>query len=163
MKKMSTFVLTFISMITLSYLTPIFLLDNKSKTCENTIIGCCSNSIDKMINNKRISNAINKSKYPYTLAAIAKRETGGTFNPQTIGDKGKSYGLYQIQERHWGKFDKSIEGQTKKAEQILDELIKEHGYNKAVERYNGSGKQARAYKQDVLATVRKLRRIDSDG
>lgn len=157
MKKIVIYLLAFLVAATTSCFILSSSRERKPTVIENP------NSIDNMINDKRISNAINKSKYPYTLAAIAKRETGGSFNPQTIGDKGKSYGLYQIQERHWGKFDKSIEGQTKKAEQILDELIKEHGYNKAVERYNGSGKQARAYKQDVLATVRKLRRIDSDG
>ena len=160
MKKITV---AFLLMILAIWCTPIFLLDSKPKVCYNISIGVGTNSIDSLVKDKRIANAIKKTKYPYTLAAIAKQETGGTFDPNTVGDKGKSFGLYQIQERHWGKFDKSIEGQTKKAEQILDELIKEHGYNKAVERYNGSGKQARAYRKDVLATVRKLRRIDSDG
>ena len=160
MKKITV---AFLLIILAIWCTPIFLLDHKPKSCYIVRGGRGTNSIDSLVKDKRIANAIKKTKYPYTLAAIAKQETGGTFDPNTVGDKGKSFGLYQIQERHWGKFDKSIEGQTKKAEQILDELIKEHGYNKAVERYNGSGKQARAYRKDVLATVRKLRRIDSDG
>ena len=160
MKRLSLVVLLVITTI---WCIPMFLLDTPKKQCYNVSVGSRTTSIDYLVKDKRIANAIKKTKYPYTLAAIAKQETGGTFDPNTVGDKGKSFGLYQIQERHWGKFDKSIEGQTKKAEEILDELVKEHGYNKAVERYNGSGKQARAYRKDVLATVRKLRRIDSDG
>lgn len=157
MKKITVaFLLTILAI----WCTPIFLLDSKPKVCYNISIGVGTSSIDSLVKDKRIANAIKKTKYPYTLAAIAKQETGGTFNPNTIGDKGKSFGLYQIQEQHWGKFDKSIEGQTKKAEEILDELIKEHGYNKAVERYNGSGRMARLYRANVLKTVSLLRRQD---
>lgn len=160
MKKMSTVVLLITLMLTVSYLTPIFLLDYTRSTCYNSSIELSTTSIDKLVNNDRIAKAIKKTKYPYTLAAIAKRETGGTFNPNVVGDRGQSFGLYQIQEKHWGKFDKSIEGQTNKAEEILDKLIKAHGYTKAIERYNGSGKMARMYKEDVLKTVSSLRRQD---
>jgi hypothetical protein len=163
MKKMSTVVLLITLMLTVSYLTPIFLLDYKDTACYHTNVGWSTTSIDKLVKNERIAKAIKKTKYPYTLAAIAKRETGGTFNPNLIGDRGQSFGLYQIQEKHWGKFDKSIEGQTKKAEEILDELIKAHRYTKAVERWNGSGRMARVYRDDVLKTVSLLRRQDKDG
>lgn len=157
MKKITV---AFLLIILAIWCTPIFLLDHKPKSCYIVSGGRGTNSIDSLVKDKRIANAIKKTKYPYTLAAIAKQETGGTFDPNTVGDKGKSFGLYQIQERHWGKFDKSIEGQTKKAEEILDELVKEHGYNKAVERYNGSGRMARTYRANVLKTVSLLRRQD---
>ena len=157
MKKITV---AFLLIILAIWCTPIFLLDHKPKSCYIVSGGRGTNSIDSLVKDKRIANAIKKTKYPYTLAAIAKQETGGTFDPNTVGDKGKSFGLYQIQERHWGKFDKSIEGQTKKAEEILDKLVKEHGYNKAVERYNGSGRMARAYRANVLKTVSLLRRQD---
>jgi hypothetical protein len=111
-------------------------------------------SIYRFVGDVEIANAIAKSKYPKTLAAIAKVESD--FKRDAIGDGGQSYGLYQIQVRHWGRFDQSVQGQTRKAEQILAELIGQHGYNTALCRYNGDGPASRRYRDKILNTMRTI-------
>jgi len=104
-----------------------------------------------------ISKVISESKYPYTLAAIAKAESD--YRPQIVGDNGTSFGLYQIRPKHWGAVPDTIEEQTKKAEQILDKLIWEHGYRKALVKWNGSGDGARQYAKNVLRIIQQIRSI----
>ena len=105
-----------------------------------------------------ITDIIANSKYPYTLTAIAKVESD--FRPNIRGDHGKSYGLYQIQERHWGYVPRTIEGQTRVAERIVGSLVDEHGYSRAIERYNGSGKDAKRYRHKVLLVINQLEKIE---
>jgi hypothetical protein len=95
-----------------------------------------------------ISKVLSESKYPYTLAAIAKAESD--YRPQIVGDHGTAHGMYQIRPKHWGAVPDRIEDQTKKAEQILDHLIAKHGYKKAIYKWNGSGKEAKQYAKNVL-------------
>lgn len=98
------------------------------------------------------------SKYPYLLTAIAKVESD--YKPQIRGDHGKSFGLYQIQSRYWGVVPDSVEGQTRHAERIIGCLIKQHGLTKAVERYNGSGRGSRRYRQKVFLVMKQLKEIE---
>jgi hypothetical protein len=113
-------------------------------------------SIYKMVGDKHIANTLACSKYPRILTAIAKVESD--FRPQIVGDSGDSVGLFQIQPKHHGAVPETIEGQTKHAERILDELIRQHGMPKAIERYNGKGQQARRYKQKVIAIIDEMER-----
>lgn len=117
-------------------------------------ISKCEQRLRAYIGDDYIASVIARSRYPFTLAAIAKVESD--FRPQIKGDSGKSHGLYQIQSQHWGSFDKSVEGQTRKAEQVFSELVREYGYKTAIERWNGSGKQARQYRQKVLLTMAQI-------
>ena len=109
------------------------------------------------IGDKYIANVIAQSKYPYTLAAIAKVESN--FRPRIIGDKGKSFGLYQIQSRYHGAFPETVEGQTKYCEQILEKLFRQYPYEQAIERYNGKGHKARQYRQKVMVAMNEIRSI----
>lgn len=128
---------------------------NRFLDAQNAQSNTCETKLKRYIRDDYIAEVIARSGYPYLLAAIAKVESD--YKPQIKGDGGDSHGLYQIQEKHWGTFDKSVEGQTLKAEQILSELIKQHGYSMAVERWNGTGKQARAYKKKVFACMKDIR------
>lgn len=105
-----------------------------------------------------IASVISKSKYPYTLAAIAKVESD--YRPRAVGDGGKSWGMYQIQRRLHGEFRDTIESQTDKAEDILEALINEQGYYNAIKAYNGTGRPAIKYRQKVLKIVRELETIE---
>ena len=117
---------------------------------------------EKVINKKiyaqvkdvHIANTLAKSKYPKILTAIAKVESD--CRPQVKGDSGKSFGMFQIQEQHWGKVGDSVEDQTASAEKIVTALYKKHGFPKCIERYNGKGRQARDYKKKVLLIMANL-------
>jgi hypothetical protein len=89
------------------------------------------------------------------LAAIAKVESD--YRPRAIGDNGKSFGLYQIQQRIWGELKSdSLEDQTDKAQEILETLLKEQSYYEAIKSYNGSGEKANQYRKKVLTIVKEL-------
>ena len=104
-----------------------------------------------------LAEVLAETKRPYTLAAIAKRESG--FRYYVYGDGGDSFGLYQYQEKHWGKGGKTVEEQTRKAEEIFESLVQECGYSKAKERWNGSGRKARIYKANLDKTIKEIQRI----
>jgi hypothetical protein len=112
-------------------------------------------AIADMCKDDYIAEHIAKSKYPFELGAIASVESD--CRPQIRGDNNEAYGLYQIQEKHWGRFNDDIGSQTRKAETVLDALVKQHGYERAIERYNGSGVEARLYKKKVLDRIKLLR------
>lgn len=77
------------------------------------------------------------------MANIAEAES--EFNPKARGRSGER-GMFQVIPRYWGKVPTDPLAQAKQAEKILNSLIREHkSFWKAVERYNGSGPQARAY------------------
>jgi len=98
-----------------------------------------------------IERIIAQSKYPKTLRAIAQVESN--FDQHAVGDNGKSYGLFQIQRRHWGPVPKSVHGQVRKAEEVFGHLVEKHGYSKAIERWNGNGREARNYRRKVLMAM----------
>lgn len=102
--------------------------------------------------------AIAKTDHPEILAAIAYRETvRGGYDHTAFGDQGRSKGLFQIQERHWGHVPDDIEGQVNKANTVFNYLVKKHGKKEAVRRWNGSGPRARAYQRYVLNMAKSLK------
>jgi hypothetical protein len=113
--------------------------------------------LQRYIKDKHISAAIADTKYPYVLAAIAKVESD--YRPLIKGDNGESYGLYQIQQRHFGVVPETLEGQSKLCERIIDGLLKQHNgdLTKAIRHYNGSGRQARIYQAKVLRVMKEIR------
>ena len=115
-------------------------------------------AIFQICKDEYLSVVFANSKYPYLLTAIAKVESD--FRPQIVGDGGKSYGMYQIQSKHWGYVPESVEGQTRKAEQVISHLIQKHGLRRGITAYNGSGKQASQYTDKVLRVVRELHQIE---
>lgn len=62
-----------------------------------------------------------KPKNRPKVAAISIKESHGT--PWAVGDKGKSKGAWQVQEKHWGKVPISTTDQALQAERILEELV----------------------------------------
>ena len=110
--------------------------------------------IKEVCPDRHISKVLDQSKYKYVLTAIASVES--SYRPQVKGDSGDSFGLYQIQSRHWGRFGDSLEDQTKKAETILDALGAKKDIKTAIRKYNGSGQRAKAYQKKVLSLVRKM-------
>lgn len=114
-------------------------------------------NINKYIKNKYIAEAIyTNSKYPITLAAIAKVESD--YNLQAIGDSGDSIGMFQIQPKHHGSVPKDISGQVKKADIIFSGLVSQYGYYTAIKRYNGSGKSAEVYRNKVIKVILDIQR-----
>lgn len=139
------------------YLTP-HASDREIKT---TIINPKQAVIESVVKDKYIAEVIAKKKYPYTIAAIKKVESSQS-GPLTVGDKGESIGMYQIQPRHHGEVPLTVEGQTDKVEDILEGLIKEQGYNEAIRAYNGSGSKARLYRKKVLTLVREMEYLEKE-
>lgn len=99
-----------------------------------------------------------RTAYPRTMAAIAHTETvavGG--NHRTVGDGGKSKGLFQIQPKFWGDVAMDdLEAQIAQADQVFLRLVERYGYREAVRRWNGDGPASRHYQRVVLAKVREL-------
>jgi len=89
-----------------------------------------------------------ETKYPKTLAAIAARESG--FRTGVVGRDGER-SAFQILDWPRGKNPKSIRVSANEAEAVLDRKIAASKGNfwKGVERYNGAGKQARLYAQNI--------------
>lgn len=112
--------------------------------------------IESIIKDEYIAEVISKTKYPYLMAAIAIHESG--VRPQIVGDSGESYGLFQIQRKHWGWLGDSVQCQADLCERILERLITSNGVEKGVQKYNGSGREARAYARRVIRTARFIER-----
>lgn len=74
---------------------------------------------------------------PPLTKAMGLVESG--LNPFAIGDRGKSKGAYQVQERYWGRVPRDFYRQTIQTERILTQLVKQNknNYYKAIQRYNG--------------------------
>jgi hypothetical protein len=70
-------------------------------------------------------------------------------NHLVTGDKGKSKGAFQVQERHWGKVPKTMKGQMEQHDKILVELLESVGETKGIMAYNGSGYKAKRYYKKV--------------
>lgn len=92
---------------------------------------------------------------PEIMKSILNQESGG--NPKAVGDGGKSKGAWQINDVHKVpdaiRFDPAKS--TEWAAQFLANLYKQTGsWEKAVERYNGSGPEARKYSQTVMARAK---------
>ena len=78
--------------------------------------------IAKAISRVRGTIKINGKEVPkaYLVAAIGKIESD--YRPQIVGDGGDSYGLFQIQRKHHGRFTDGLESQVDKCESILRPL-----------------------------------------
>jgi hypothetical protein len=111
--------------------------------------------LERYIGDKYLAEEIAKTKYPYIIAAIGKVES--SYAPQIKGDSGKSWGMYQIQPRHWSWRGDGIKEQTQLCEYILHQLMaKNRSVEVAVSRYNGSGPRARAYAKRVLQIAKEI-------
>lgn len=103
-----------------------------------------------------MANAVQQTKRPTLMAALAVQESNGT--PWAVGDNGKSKGAFQVQPRHWGKVPVDAVAQALQAEKILDELLARRGrLRPAIIAYNGAGPAARAYERRVSRLERSLR------
>jgi len=89
-----------------------------------------------------------KPKNRPKVAAISIKESHGT--PWAVGDKGKSKGAWQVQEKYWGKVPISTTEQALQVERILEELVAYEprgSLRRALARYNGGTKPPkRAYR-----------------
>lgn len=100
---------------------------------------------------------VQNAKRPKTLIAIASVETGKRGRVSTVGDSGKSRGVFQVQPRYWGSAGDDLEAQVKKADWVFDQLVQEHGYHGAVKAFNGTGKKAEQYRNKVYARLEGLK------
>ena len=112
--------------------------------------------IAKAISRVRGTIKINGKEVPkaYLVAAIGKIESD--YRPQIVGDGGDSYGLFQIQRKHHGRFTDGLESQVDKCESILRPLIVQHGVVRGIQRYNGRGEKARCYARRVLKIIKEI-------
>jgi hypothetical protein len=112
-----------------------------------------SNGCDKDLA-PELAELLAECQYPRVLAAIACRESG--FDLKARGSVGER-GMYQIRPEVWGDPGRTVRSQTKKAEKVLLTLLDEHGgLSRAVERYNGSGRDAAHYRDQVLRLARSI-------
>ena len=90
---------------------------------------------------------------PEIMLAIAEKESNFNPNAKNISDIEKSYGLFQINTLAHPDYKggNDPEANTDYAARFLSNLYKKYGsWDKAIERYNGSGTQAKAYAKDVI-------------
>jgi len=98
---------------------------------------------------EQMAVAVTRTKRPALMAAIAVVESNG--KPEAVGDRGKSKGAFQVQERHWGKVPSDAVGQALQAERILEELLSSARHLRrgntrvrvALARYNGGDRPPR--------------------
>lgn len=106
-----------------------------------------------------LSEIICDTKYPYVLAAIAKIESD--YDANALNKVTKAKGLFQIMQKHWGYVPKHPAAQIFKAERVYTNLLSEHkSFNKATERWNGSGREARLYAKQVYKVQKQIENID---
>jgi len=112
------------------------------------------------INNILESTAARYGIPPVVLKAIAWQET--FWKPDTIGDHGKSFGMMQVHtpahpDYNVEKGKESVAYNVDYAARYLRQLYDQCGnWEKAVERYNGSGKKARRYAASVKEHIREM-------
>lgn len=111
--------------------------------------------IERYIKDPYIAEVISKRKRPYLLAAIKLIETEQA-GPYITGDDGDSIGMFQVQPRHWNKVEYEVSKQVIQCEKIVEFLIDKHGISKGIERYNGSGRNARHYSKRVIDLAAKI-------
>lgn len=113
--------------------------------------------LEKILPEQYAKEIAHRSKYPMALGAIAYQETvKAGYDHTAVGDGGASYGLFQIQKRHWGAVPKDVAGQVDKADAIFTQLVAEYGYREAIKRWNGSGRKARTYQARVLKVANNI-------
>lgn len=99
-----------------------------------------------------------RADYPRTLAGIAHTESRG--DHKAVGDGGKARGLFQVWGSLHGTVPDTIEGQVDQANRMFLNMVRKHGYRKAVSLWNGtpSNPKVKQYQKVVLAKVRYLER-----
>ncbi|NTV50958.1 MAG: lytic transglycosylase domain-containing protein [Geobacteraceae bacterium] len=104
-----------------------------------------------------MARATAQAKRPRLMAAIAAVESNGS--PKAIGKAGER-GAWQVMPFFHGDVPADPAGQMMQSEQLLDELLDQHGGNikRAVKAYNGDGVKADAYSRRVLAMLAEVPR-----
>jgi soluble lytic murein transglycosylase-like protein len=117
--------------------------------------GSCA-SADKQQINQLLDNAAQKYGIPPNiLKAIAWQES--RWNPGAVGDGGKSFGMMQIYTSAHPDYDvqkgkADIQYNIEYGARLLRSLYDKYGsWEKAVERYNGSGPMAVRYSGSVMS------------
>lgn len=108
---------------------------------------------------KQMTNAVNATKRPELMAAIALQESDGT--PWATGKAGEK-GAWQVMEKDWGVVSKNPIDQAMQAEKILDELLEasKGDVKKALSMYNGGSrppKKSYKYADSVITKWKKLK------
>lgn len=85
---------------------------------------------------------------------IAQGMVESKMNHHARGRHGEK-GAFQVIERHWGRVPRTLRGQQKQNERIVNELLKASGDNLhgALRRYNGAGEKAEQYARKVEAAT----------
>lgn len=108
---------------------------------------------------KQMTKAVNATKRPALMAAIALQESDGT--PWARGKSGEK-GAFQVMEKNWGLVSQNPVDQAMQAEKILDELLEasKGDVRKALSMYNGGSrppKKSYKYADSVIAKWKKLK------
>lgn len=109
---------------------------------------------------KQMTKAVNATKRPTLMAAIALQESDGT--PWARGKAGEK-GAFQVMEKDWKiKVSDNPTEQALQAEKILDELLEasKGDVRKALSMYNGGSrppKKSYKYADSVIAKWKKLK------
>ena len=92
---------------------------------------------------------------PTLTMAIGTVESG--LNTLAVGSMNEQ-GAFQVRESIWGKVPHTFIAQARHNESIVNTLIKENKgcVNKAIQRYNGSGKQSLIYLAKVKNTALRI-------
>ena len=88
------------------------------------------------------------------LLTLSQASVESHLNPFAKGSKG-SYGAFQVRPKIWGKVPEGFYNQSQQYQGIMQKLIKQNDGDlwEAVERYNGSGRQAERYAWKVKRKV----------
>ena len=109
---------------------------------------------------KQMTKAVNATKRPALMAAIALQESDGT--PWARGKSGEK-GAFQVMEKDWKiKVSDNPTEQALQAQKILDKLLKafKGDVRKALSMYNGGprpSKKSYKYADSVIAKWKKLK------
>lgn len=108
---------------------------------------------------KQMTQAVNATKRPTLMAAIALQESDGT--PWAKGKAGEK-GAFQVMEKDWGLVSQNPVDQAMQAEKILDELLEasKGDVRKALSMYNGGSrppKKSYKYADSVITKWKKLK------
>lgn len=81
--------------------------------------------------------------FPQVSMSIGQVESGMKIT--AVGKAGER-GAFQVREKYWGKVPKTLKGQMEQHNDILLDLVNEHGtLPKAIKAYNGKGSKAKRY------------------
>lgn len=103
------------------------------------------------------ATAVLETNKPRLMTAIAvKGERNTHYKSKKGGYKKRHVGMYQINEKHWGKAGALPIDQALRAEWVLNELLKENNknLNSALNNYGGSTKNK--YAPQVLAELKHI-------